>query len=79
MRNIDQQYFNKPELLFELADQARLDLMVLLQQLKRNKDDDSLAIFPSHSDFLGGGDKQLLKVSLQVRIDLREAHENQHH
>lgn len=66
---------HEPELLFELADQTRLDLMVLLQELERNKDYDSLTIFPSHRDFLGGSDEQLLKVSLQVGVDLREVHE----
>ena len=54
-----------PELLFELANKADVDLVEVLQLLVRNEEDNCLSA-SSDIDFLSSSDVQALEVSLQV-------------
>ncbi len=56
------------ELLLLLADQSGLDFLERLQLRDRHEDDDG--VLALNLDLLGGGDVELAKVTLEVRVDL---------
>lgn len=57
------------ELFFQLTNHSVLDLLESLQLWNRHVDDDSF--LASHVNFLGAGNVELTKLSLQITIHLK--------